>query len=55
MDPFHYTWWLARRAFGIVGFTVARRVPRNPIGWILLFLLTLGVAALTGASLAGNR
>ncbi len=21
MDPFHYTWWLASRAFGIVGFT----------------------------------
>jgi sulfoxide reductase heme-binding subunit YedZ len=21
VDPFHYTWWLASRAFGIVGFT----------------------------------
>jgi hypothetical protein len=40
--------WLAFLPYGIVGFVIARRQPRNPIGWILLAILL--AIALGGAA-----
>ena len=35
--------FLAIGPFGVVGFLLARRVPRNPIGWILLAIAVTGM------------